>query len=266
VARRVDVAKRAAATGDNLEQAGRVVRYEAANGLLDELCAQRGCPPEAGRIATAHTLDDRAETFLMRTIVGGGTGSLASIPYRNGRVIRPLLSCTRSELRTWLQSKRPAPQWREDASNADTAHLRAFVRHEVIPLLKTRNPDLLHTLADSMDALAGDERHLAAKAAQAAARHLHVDDIPPAPLATLDAVALEEPPAIARRVVRMACQRVMPPGARLTFEHVDAIVNCGAHVGFATDIPGDVTVRNVYGTLVFRRKTVDERPAHKGSC
>jgi tRNA(Ile)-lysidine synthase len=104
--RRVDIGVLAAKTGDNLEQAGRSTRYREANVLLDGLCEQAGADPTLGRIVTAHTLDDRVETFFMRSIVGGGVGALGSIPYVNGRVIRPLLDCTRLDLQGWLHAQR----------------------------------------------------------------------------------------------------------------------------------------------------------------
>ncbi|MDR1185591.1 MAG: tRNA lysidine(34) synthetase TilS, partial [Coriobacteriales bacterium] len=157
---RIDVGSLAEQSGGNLEETGRIQRYQAANELLDRLCVQAGVEAERGRIAVAHTLDDRAETFLMRVIVGGGGSGLSSIPFVNGRVIRPLLDCTREELRAWLRASASGSPlrregtsdegtsgpkasadgsshgssptlWREDASNEDTSRLRAFVRHEL---------------------------------------------------------------------------------------------------------------------------------------
>jgi tRNA(Ile)-lysidine synthase len=212
VARRVDVATHAAQTGDNLEQAGRVLRYGAAQELLDELCERYGCDPADGCIATAHTRDDRVETFFMRAIVGGGAGALSSIPYRNGRVVRPLLDCSREQLRDYLLTSEQASDalspsssasniasaagatsvlatpvvpadapiagnpWREDDTNGDTARLRAFVRHEVMPLAQTRNPRLLETVTRSLDTLACDDAFLTRLANELAKRFVTWSD------------------------------------------------------------------------------------------
>jgi tRNA(Ile)-lysidine synthase len=301
--RRIDVGFLAAQSGGNLEEVGREQRYLAANELLDRLCAQRNVAAERGRIAVAHTLDDRAETFLMRIIVGGGGSGLSSIPFTNGRIIRPLLDCTREELREWLkaqvggtvsqgqaddgtspqitdgtaaqqgigdgappQTTVPfSPLWREDASNEDTSRLRAFVRHELLPLARTRNPYLARNIARSLDVLSAEDALLARFAEELEGRFVSENEGSfeyPGPIVTVDTALFDEERALARRVIRVACKRVMPATARITFEHIENIVANGRHIGFATDIPGDVTVRNVCGTLVIRQKTATEKPKH----
>jgi tRNA(Ile)-lysidine synthetase-like protein len=295
-ARRVDVAALAAAqTNGNIEDVGRQVRYRMAADLLDERCRQANCAPEQGRIATAHTRDDRVETLFMRLIVGGGASGLSSIPFVNGRVMRPLLDCTRAELREALHSGRAA-LWREDVSNEDTRHLRAFVRHEVIPLFVARNPELLATVARSLDVLADEDAYLRERAEElfratctlpaaaaepaAAAVAAEAGSAEPAAAAAaagsaepakpaetsrelhVSATLFDENPVMVRRVIREACRYVMPASARITFAHIDAIAANGRHIGFATDIPGDVTVRNVCGTLVIRQKSAAEKPRH----
>ena len=289
--RRVDVAAHAAQTGDNLEQAGRELRYGAARELLDELCGRYGCDPADGRIATAHTRDDRVETFFMRAIVGGGAGALSSIPYRNRRVVRPLLDCSREQLRKYLltsEQDSECPLWREDGTNWNTARLRAFVRHEVMPLARTRNPRLLETVARSLDTLACDDAFLARLANELTERLVtwgndgtsrddssisrgdgdsndssnnnnssssssnnNGDDI----VARIDAALFAEDQALVRRVIKAAYERVAAPGVRLTSAHIVRIAERGNRVGFVTVVPGDVMVANEYGTLVYRRKT-----------
>jgi tRNA(Ile)-lysidine synthase len=258
----------------NVEQAAREGRYAAARALLIRTSKQDAfqvgtpgsgramhAPTAMARIVTAHTCDDRIETFLMRVIKGGGAGSLASIPYVNAEIIRPLLDCTREQLQDWSSAANDKQLlWREDATNADTAYLRAFVRHEVIPQLKARNPRLEETLARSLDLLGEEDAFLAKQAAELTERYLVVDRIPPQPIATISTALFAHDPVLVRRVIRLACLEVMPSGARLTSEHIRHIANGGARVGFATDIPGDVTVRNVYDTLIVRQKTAGEQP------
>ncbi|MDR0351025.1 MAG: tRNA lysidine(34) synthetase TilS [Coriobacteriales bacterium] len=307
--RRVDVAALAAAeTNGNIEELGRRVRYQMADELLDTLCQRVGIDPARGRIATAHTRDDRVETFLMRIVVGAGNSGLGAIPFVNGRVIRPLLDCAREDLRDFLRAAgvgagvagagaevegagvamtpdapavtapgapdapdapapdAPAPDapapallWREDDSNADTRRLRAFVRHELIPLMTTRNPRLVRGIARSLEVIGAEDALLTRLAALVEQRCVQRREEGLA----IDMALFEEDRALVRRVVRSACKRVMPPEARVTFEHIENIVENGRHIGFATDIPGDVTVRNVYGTLVIRRKTAAEKPRHR---
>jgi tRNA(Ile)-lysidine synthase len=281
--RRIDVtALTAAQANGNLEDVGRQARYRAATELLDRLCREAGIDPAQGRIATAHTRDDRVETLFMRLTVGGGGAGLSSIPFVNGRTIRPLLDCTRAELRKLLceasqaQSSCEHELWREDASNRDTRRLRAFVRHEVVPLLETRNSRLLATVARSLDVLASEDAYLQRRTDELLEQTciLHPPATPASASAAqpvpapgpgelhISAALFDEDPVLVRRAIREACRRVMPANARLTFEHIDTIATKGRHIGFSTDIPGDVTVRNVYGTLVIRQKTAAERPRH----
>jgi tRNA(Ile)-lysidine synthase len=270
--RRADIAALAAREGGNIEQLGRHVRYREANALLSTLCARPGSTAAigpgstaaTGRIVTAHTLNDRVETFFMRAIVGAGSGALASIPFVNGPVIRPLLACTRDELREWLRGEArdehersgKGEGWREDATNKDRERLRGFVRHELIPRAQMKNPELLRTVARSLDTLGCDDAFLARLAATLEERFVSERD----GILSVDAALFNEDPALVRRVIRAACKRVLPLGERLSFEHIAHIAAQGNRVGFVTDITGAVTVANEYGTLVIRRRTeVEER-------
>jgi tRNA(Ile)-lysidine synthase len=296
--RRFDVATLAANSGDNVEQAGRAVRYAAANELLDELCLKADVDPAFGRIATAHTLDDRAETFFMRTIVGAGMGALSSIPYRNERVIRPLLDCSRQQLRDWREQQGATQQgtsrqgatrqgttqqdtshlgekqqdtvpagspagfhWREDATNSDTSHSRAFVRHELIPLMQARNPELLQTVAGTLDNLACDDRLLSKMMDELEQRLVIHDDNPQNGIVKIDGALFHEDRALVRRLIRRVCSRVAPKDKRITHEHIVSIAEQGNRVGFVTVIPGAITVTNEYGTLVISRKEEPESAA-----
>jgi tRNA(Ile)-lysidine synthase len=253
-----DIAKISLERKENIENIGREERYKEANKILDRLCQNTQTAPENGRIVTAHTLDDRAETFFMRAITGGGTAALASVPYKNKRVIRPLLDCTREELQDWLISS--GQSWREDKSNQDEDYLRAFVRHRVVAECKKKNPSFLQNIRSSMDILASENDFISGLIAEKTAEYVVVDTLPPAPLATVCAALFFEHPAIVRRVLYWACNCVVPTNTRLTYDHIELLATNGLRTGFATDIPGNVTVRNVCGTLVIRQKKESELP------
>ncbi len=152
--RRVDVAALAASAewGDsNVENVAREVRYAAANHLANELCAEAGLPRSSARIVTAHTANDRTETFFMHAIKGSGTQGLSSIPRRRNRIVRPLLGMTHEQLCDLLRMR--GIEWHEDATNADTHYLRNFVRHEIVPLARQRNPRLFESMASTCEIL-----------------------------------------------------------------------------------------------------------------
>lgn len=101
------------------------------------------------KIATAHTLDDQAETVLMRLVRGAGIRGLAGIfpVQQEKRLIRPLLSTTRPEVESYLKTL--GQPWREDSSNRDLTHTRNRVRHQLLPLLERDfNSGIRRTLAD----------------------------------------------------------------------------------------------------------------------
>lgn len=105
-------------------------------------------------LALAHTLDDQAETVLLRVIRGTSVSGLGAMrrdaPWGNWRMVRPLLGIPRDTLRAYLLER--GLEWQEDASNRDPAHFRNRVRLELLPLLKSRfNPrvrDALTRLAE----------------------------------------------------------------------------------------------------------------------
>ncbi len=111
-----------------------------------------------GKIATAHTADDNAETVLLHLIRGTGLKGLGGIAPVNGRVIRPMLDITRAQVEAFLA------QWCvshiEDSSNETDAFLRNRIRHHVMPLLKEENPRLAENLSAMARRLRQDEAYL----------------------------------------------------------------------------------------------------------
>lgn len=111
-----------------------------------------------GKIATAHTADDNAETVLMHLVRGTGLKGLGGITPRRGNLIRPLLSVTRQEVLAFLEEY--SLPHREDHSNATDQFLRNRLRHHVIPLLKEENPKLAENLSATALRLREDEAAL----------------------------------------------------------------------------------------------------------
>ena len=96
------------------------------------------------RVATAHHAGDQSETVLLNLISGKGPESLRGIPARNLFLIRPLLHCSKAELEEYAIEKHI--HWRNDSSNEHSDYQRNFIRHEIIPRLKSINPSLEKTL------------------------------------------------------------------------------------------------------------------------
>lgn len=111
-----------------------------------------------GKIATAHTADDNAETVLMHLVRGTGLRGLGGIHPQRGKLIRPMLSVTRQQVLDFLEEYHLS--WVEDSSNATDQFLRNRIRHRVMPLLKQENPQLAENLSAMALRLGEDARLL----------------------------------------------------------------------------------------------------------
>jgi tRNA(Ile)-lysidine synthase len=245
---RFDVAAFAEEAGLNLEDAGRQIRYRFAAEELAALCAANRVRTDRGRIATAHTRDDRVETFLMRVITGAGAGGFASIPYRRDAIVRPLLDCDREALRGYLRDI--GQEWREDATNADTTRMRSMIRHDLVPLFEAANPAFRETLSRSIDLLADDDALLTTMAtafthdfADVAPGHVEFDR---ELMATLERT-------MARRTIRTAVLEAFPDASRIEAAHIEALVDGLTAENFARDLPGGLRAESRYAKLVVSR-------------
>jgi tRNA(Ile)-lysidine synthase len=250
---RVDVAELARQSDGNVENAGRTARYEQATRLANELSAQFGTPRSAARILTAHTANDRAETFFMNAIRGTGASGLSSIPRRRNRIVRPLLDRTHDELCDLLRMR--GIVWREDQTNADTRYLRAFVRHEVMPVVEARNPRVMSSIANTCDILSEEDAYMTAVAGRTLRDLTRREG---EGIVALDAARLAAcEVAIARRVVRQAILAVCPD-ARLEARHIASVLRLVAAGEGSATIPMGVDARVGYGMLVLRARV--EKP------
>jgi len=127
--------------GVSLETAARELRHRWFAALLAE--------GKADKIATAHTLDDQAETVLMRIIRGTGSRGLSGISplHSEKKLVRPFLQTRRGEIEQYLRERNQP--WRNDSTNQNLAHTRNRIRHELLPLLEQHfNPAVRQNLAD----------------------------------------------------------------------------------------------------------------------
>ncbi len=195
-----------------VEAAARQLRYV----YFSEILASRGL----NRIATGHTLDDQAETVLLRLARGAGIQGLAGIypalPLTaGGWVVRPLLTTRRQELEGYLNSLGQA--WREDKSNRDLRFARNRLRHGILPRLERNlNPSVREALAATAEIARAEEIYwreqvdaALPRAWDAGARKLIASVLGGYPL------------ALRRRIVRAAGESL---GVRLDFGHVAQIL------------------------------------------
>jgi tRNA(Ile)-lysidine synthase len=226
-----DVAALAAERGQGIEEAARFLRHRVFRDLLTSR--------EVDAIATAHTLDDQAETVLMKILRGAWTEGLGGIAPEVtleengrgcGRIVRPLLQVTRAEIVAYLEGQ--GQLWREDSTNQELTFTRNRVRYTLLPQLREFQPRIREHLS-RMAAVARDEE---AWWTRELARLMPGVVLPGEPVRGGGRANSTRPgeagvgmeleriramhPALQRRVLRAAAGEV---GAALTFDQTEAL-------------------------------------------
>lgn len=129
-----------------IEEAGREIRY----GYFNEIMKTQN----ADCIATAHTLSDNAETVLLNMTRGAGLSGLCGIPPVRGKVIRPLIYCTRQEIENYCENNNL--QYVIDSTNNDSNYSRNNIRNNVIPVLKQINKSFEKVVLRNTEILSSD--------------------------------------------------------------------------------------------------------------
>ena len=201
-----------ARANSSLQARARAARYEALQRAAD---AQ-----SADAIATGHTVDDQAETLVMRLLRGSGAAGLSGIRPRHGRIIRPLLNLDRAAVLAYLKDKGQA--FRTDSSNATPVYLRNRVRHELLPLLARFNPAVVDALARTAEIFRDDDVCLQHMALDWMSRHVRRTE---AQALTVSRTALLQlPVALQRRVLRELARETAGSTQGPTFGPIDAVL------------------------------------------
>ncbi|HMJ26088.1 MAG TPA: tRNA lysidine(34) synthetase TilS [Pyrinomonadaceae bacterium] len=245
---RIDVKKRAAKTGDNLEQAARRVRYE----FLEKTARAH----RAKLILTAHTMDDQAETVLLNLLRGSGAGGLGGVepvrPLASASEIllaRPLLSwALRQDTESYCRQR--GVEFRTDEMNIDEKFARVRVRRQLLPLMQTFNPKLVAGLARTAELLREDHSALD----RGAARLLELSFAPGMDANTVrfDLLAAS-PPALRRRALRLWIEQCRGDLKRLERVHIAALEQLvlGDRGGRVIELPGGAKVSRKRGLLQY---------------
>nr|WP_105316576.1 tRNA lysidine(34) synthetase TilS [Thermus tenuipuniceus] len=226
-AERVEVGRIARERGENLEAVAREIRYAFLHRVAKEV--------KAKAILTAHTLDDQAETVLLKLLQGTARG--LGIREKEGLVVRPLLAFRRAELRAYLRAL--GEVWREDPSNQDLSRDRNYLRLRVFPLLEERFPGAKEALSRFARVRMEEDAHLEreARARLLPDPRFHVPAYRAVPL-------LEAPAVLRQRALRFILEALdLRPEARLI------VLLEGALAGGVATLPGGYTVRRKGGTL-----------------
>ena len=261
--RRVDVPAHAAADGTGIEETARLLRYRA----LEELCEawERSEGPEGPpvKIAAAHHREDQAETVLFRLCRGSRLAGAAGMQPSSGRIIRPLLECTREEIEAYLTSR--GASWCEDETNEDTRYARNYLRREILPALTEHiNAETGLHLAQFAQEAAETEAYLRQQTEEAMRRcriggspdssaAADADGAPPAQEIRVGQL-LREAPLLQRRVLYALLAEAAGRKKDLTALHVQALQRlCAAGGSGSLDLPYGLRAVKEYDSLRILR-------------
>lgn len=231
----VNVFERVKCLGESVEDAARKLRYGVLFKAMQDFVAMR--------VLTAHHANDQAETLILRLVRGAGTKGLGAIHRDNGKILRPLLDCTRNDIDKY--SKENNLQWVEDSSNNNIYFSRNYIRKEVLPLLQKLNPNIVETLNCTAKRLQEDEMFLKAVADKVA-----LDRIKDKFLLTNDWQKLQ--PSVRKKII---CKWLMQFGCQYDAVHIemiDKIILRGVS-NKKLALPG-VTIKYKYHKLFIEQK------------
>ncbi|MBW1819515.1 MAG: tRNA lysidine(34) synthetase TilS [Deltaproteobacteria bacterium] len=226
----------------SMEERARDARYL----FLEAVKRKFGCR----RIALGHTLDDQAETVLMRLLRGSGPAGLSGIPpCREGGIIRPLIDIRRSDVEAYLA--RNGLSYVTDSSNSERHILRNRIRLDLLPVLKDYQPKIIEHLARTARIMRDDEGWMEGVAAEWLSETAETGEngdirIPVAAFNRLHR-------ALKSRVIRLAMKKTAGTLRRVDAGHVEAVGRLAdsRRPQARLDLPNNLTARRVYEHLVI---------------
>ena len=216
-------------TGQSIQSIARELRYE----TLTHTARENGFT----KVALGHTSDDQAETVLMWMLRGAGSVGLSGMPiFRPPYFIRPLLGVSRSEVEAYLREN----QWtyRVDSSNANLRYRRNSIRHQVMPILKQFNPNLVDVLSRQANIVREESEYLDSITLVALESAVQKSDDQRIVLSRR--ILAEIPPPIQRRVILLLYRRVSNRDVHPRFDFVENVLDHvkQGNTGWQLEAPG----------------------------
>lgn len=228
------------------EEAARDARYA----FFVEAAREAG----ANAIATGHTIDDQAETVLMRVIKGSslkGVVGIAPVREEKGiRIIRPLAELEKEEITSYLDGA--GIGYRIDSSNLEDKYFRNVVRREVVPFLERYNPRLKRSLFNLAEHLREDFEFIKGEKSKFSRRSA-------LPKSGLIEISLKDivmqPAAIQKEILRDSLEASGGEVKKLSFRHWKEVENLlrSKGKGRSVDLPGSIRATRTARSLVFKK-------------
>ncbi|MDD6396100.1 MAG: tRNA lysidine(34) synthetase TilS [Firmicutes bacterium] len=228
-----DIPAIAASNGKGLEECGRSVRYE----IFEQEAAKCG-----GKIATAHTLSDSAETMLFHMIRGCSLSGLKGIPPVRGNIIRPLILCERGEIEAYCSEHNI--EYMTDSTNLSSDYARNKIRLQIIPIMREMNPSILSAMSRLSECAAEDEDYIQKEAEIVAAEYMSECKAN---------MIYKVHSAVARRALVIICRERL--GIIPEYRHISAMLQCIEQGSGSVNLTGDNVISFTGNSIAFCKKT-----------
>ena len=229
-----DVKALAGRDGISLETAGRNARYA----FFKELEDRYGF----SKTATAHHMDDNAETILMHFIRGSGANGLKGISARRGHIIRPLLEISKKEITEVL--KEQDFDYVTDNSNFDPVYTRNRVRLMLIPEILKINPNFLKVITQNSSLFAEDEDFINGYTTRFFSENYKDGCFP-------KEILDKQPISVKRRIIQLIYRDKTGSCRNLSNKYIESVLAL-KHTGQTVSLPGRITAMLSYGRYMMR--------------
>jgi tRNA(Ile)-lysidine synthase len=204
----------------------------------------------AHKIAVGHSLNDQAETVLMRLLRGSGPSGLAGIPpSRDNTIIRPLIELQREEIESYLKARELS--YATDSSNFETKYLRNKVRLHLLPLLLEYQPRLIEHLGRLADILSSENEYMELQAEDWVEKEAEQGSDGEISVSVPSFIALSPP--LRNRATRYLIKKIGKKLRRIDYGHIQSVYRLATshHPQGAIDLPHGLTIEKRYNTLCF---------------
>ncbi|MDD4296195.1 MAG: tRNA lysidine(34) synthetase TilS [Ruminiclostridium sp.] len=229
----------------SIEEAGRIVRYDCFQRVLQET--------SANHIAVAHHAQDQAETIFLNLLRGSGLDGLCGMEQIQGHIIRPFLTTNKDEIYEYIE--RNGLLYRTDSSNLENSYARNTIRNSVFPQIeKETGTSIVSSLLRASQLLRTDRDYLSQMALSCFDKIKISEESETIILNRKEFLDLHQ--AMASRVLRIAWKKITGSTKGLEAKHVEIAFEIARrkNTGKSIDVPGGMIIKTDYNKLILSKK------------
>ncbi|MBQ8591832.1 MAG: tRNA lysidine(34) synthetase TilS [Lachnospiraceae bacterium] len=240
-----------------VEEAGRMIRYEAFESVLRKESKGSG-----GKIAVAHNQNDRAETMLFHLFRGAGLNGLGSIKPVRDNIIRPILCLSREEIEMYLTEQ--GIQYCIDSTNAEEIYTRNKIRHRILPVAESVCEGATGHMAEAAETLSEAYDYIKKSAKQFVDMSVIIKD---GQVTVPVRVFLQKHAVLQKEIIYQCPMKVTQSGYNITGTHIRDIYTLFCQDGNRKiTLPGGVYAKREYETVIFAKASDEKQEMMQTLC